>query len=370
MWAASPATARIIVRPASVSTVPFRTWLTSRASDATPAWRARCRTQIGQPVWTVKIPRKTQLFPNLFDKWWEICIEQSLAGLSGVGLTFSFLGVDCLSCDGDNVINEGRSTCNPCLGGQGPVGSANGPERTACAGCNGTSYSQTGVCVECPAPNVVSPDLMRCSPCSPGEQPNADRDMYLRCDSLPGLLVSSDGSSCNSCDGTNVVNDARTTCLSCIAGSGPNHNRTRCIPCVGTTFSQVGVCNNCSGTSSPHSLDEWWTTPQVVWSFHRPEPLLRVLQGTVWSTLIARHACRTLSPLARFCPRSRRRNAFANFSVRQTTSCPVMQLSRWRWAQRESRRLPVVSKPVLLAVRRLCRVHAASDRHHGQHILL
>ena len=109
--------------------------------------------------------------------------------------------------------------------------------------------SQTGVCVECPAPNVVSPDHMRCSPSSPGEQPNADRDMCLRCDSLPGLFVSSDGSSCSSCDGTNVVNDARTTCLACIAGTGPNHNRTRCIPCLGTTFSQVGVCNDCSGDS-------------------------------------------------------------------------------------------------------------------------
>ena len=44
---------------------------------------------------------------------------------------------------------------------------------------NGTTFSQTGVCRECRAPNVVSPDHMRCSPCSPGEQPNADRNDCL-----------------------------------------------------------------------------------------------------------------------------------------------------------------------------------------------
>ena len=47
------------------------------------------------------------------------------------------------------------------------------------------------------------------------------------------------------CQGSSVVNDMRTSCLACMAGFGPNNNRTSCVACEGTTFSQVGICQEC-----------------------------------------------------------------------------------------------------------------------------
>ena len=177
--------------------------------------------------------------------------EDRSACVDCVGLTYSPMGVECLPCEGDNVVNPGRSTCQACLAGQGPVGSDNGPVRTSCSGCNGTTYSTVGVCRDCPAPMVVDSDNMRCYGCATGRAPNAERNDCIACVGLEGLKFSSLGTSCDQCEGNNVVNDARTSCLPCSGGYGPNANRTGCVPCDDQHyhdilgFSQVGVCNDC-----------------------------------------------------------------------------------------------------------------------------
>ena len=116
--------------------------------------------------------------------------------------------------------------CSACIAGSGPV---NG--RTACAGCNGTTYSQIGVCDDCPAPSVVSDDHVRCYGCPAGLAPNAERNACVACASLDGLTYSPLGTSCDDREGDDVVNNRRTSCLSCTAGFGPNDNRTGCEAC-------------------------------------------------------------------------------------------------------------------------------------------
>lgn len=57
-----------------------------------------------------------------------------------------------------------------CPAGEGPLA-----DNTGCEPCTGTTYSTTGVCVECAPPNVVDFDHTSCYPCAPDQVPNADR---------------------------------------------------------------------------------------------------------------------------------------------------------------------------------------------------
>ena len=44
-----------------------------------------------------------------------------------------------------------------------------------CASCLSTSYSPTGACLDCAAPNVVDPSHRTCTACLGGEEPNQNR---------------------------------------------------------------------------------------------------------------------------------------------------------------------------------------------------
>ena len=187
------------------------------------------------------------------------------------GLTYSPLGTSCEQCEGDNVVNDRRTTvkrpthptrcvtgvyflmtvlwraleqrmkvvgfqCSACIAGSGPV---NG--RTACAGCNGTTYSQIGVCDDCPAPSVVSDDHVRCYGCPAGLAPNAERNACVACASLDGLTYSPLGTSCDDCEGDAVVNNRRTSCLavsksvaiSCRCRQAAAHRKSRAFSVYG-----------------------------------------------------------------------------------------------------------------------------------------
>eukprot|EP01045_Picozoa_sp_COSAG04_P002464 COSAG04_NODE_90_length_26856_cov_18.273723_20_plen_2565_part_00 len=117
----------------------------------------------------------------------ESCTDCLVGRYAGAGFG------ECQQCDTGRVTSlDGLSpsgpvgaatSCVSCAPGQGPNAA-----RTGCETCDGNRYSSFGVCLDCPANELVSDDKTRCSPCPRGETPVGGR-----CQCEPGRYNSSFG---------------------------------------------------------------------------------------------------------------------------------------------------------------------------------
>ena len=158
----------------------------------------------------------------------------------------------CAPCEPPSVVNGQRTSCRACPPGAGPS-----EEFTSCMTCDGTWYSQIGVCQQCDPPNVVNPAHTTCSRCTPGQAPNTDR---TECEACVGLSYSPLGGECLECRNSFIVDSEHTSCTPCRAGLGPVCaqssedpsdpssvicSRYTCQNCSGVFYSTTGVCQEC-----------------------------------------------------------------------------------------------------------------------------
>ena len=158
----------------------------------------------------------------------------------------------CAPCEPPSVVNGQRTSCRACPPGAGPS-----EEFTSCMTCNGTWYSQIGVCQQCDPPNVVNPAHTTCSRCTPGQAPNTDR---TECEACVGLSYSPLGGECLECRHPFIVDSEHTSCVQCRAGLGPVCaestedpsdsssvvcSRYDCQECEEQHYSSIGVCQLC-----------------------------------------------------------------------------------------------------------------------------
>ena len=170
----------------------------------------------------------------------------------------------CSICDEDRF--EDRNTrCERCPEGRGPTGFvANVTSATGCAVCNASTYSPSGVCIECAEPNVVNTARTACS--RPFECPAGyecvdatgcgDANSGLtQCSMCLAGSVSGAGQPCVACtDPGKRANDDQTACESCGAGTQPSFDNATCVACAaltGAKFSMFGIeCQECEGETT------------------------------------------------------------------------------------------------------------------------
>eukprot|EP01043_Picozoa_sp_COSAG02_P028780 COSAG02_NODE_1761_length_11029_cov_46.691034_2_plen_1633_part_00 len=180
--------------------------------------------------------------------------------------TYSPSGM-CIECLEPNVVNEARTTCNrpfECPAGSECVDAAGcGDENsglTQCSACLAGSVSASGQrCVACTEPGKrANDDQTACESCGAGRQPSPDNATCAACSDLPGAKFSMFGIECQECEGeTTTVDTDRTSCTSCTAGKEPNAAKTGCVDCNGNRYSTFGVCTECV---QPNVVNEARTT--------------------------------------------------------------------------------------------------------------
>ena len=83
------------------------------------------------------------------------CVECTVA-------TYSPSGDECMTCDAPSVVIvskfQNRIGCGLCASGEGPS-----DDGASCTPCTGTTYSTTGRCQECVAPNTVDDTHQACA---------------------------------------------------------------------------------------------------------------------------------------------------------------------------------------------------------------
>ena len=148
--------------------------------------------------------------------------------------------LSCALCPAGTVSTDGIS-CAACTAGHGPS-----VDQASCVACVGTTYSIVGQCLDCALPNVVDSGHQSCTACAAGKKPSANQDACVSC---VGATYSAFGIECSECEAPRVVsvsaNGARIGCSACLAGEGPTEAVTACEACTGTTYSTIGICQDC-----------------------------------------------------------------------------------------------------------------------------
>ena len=196
--------------------------------------------------------------PNADRSGCDLCITV------GDSFFFSPDGGTCRRCINGTQPNAPRQGCIACVGSYSPDGrecvscqAGSGPSSdfSQCEACTGIMYSNVGVCEVCVPPSEVSTDRQSCAVpynCAAGKFcPMGACMSDLDCESCAPGLVSSGRGGCLSCNETGkVANPEQTACEQCAGGKEPAHNRTMCVACADSTYSTFGIsCQSCGGTN-------------------------------------------------------------------------------------------------------------------------
>ena len=157
----------------------------------------------------------------------------------GFACSYEKYSLSCTVCS-TGTVSTGGIQCLPC-----PASTQPNESRIACESCVGTTYSTTGTCENCDAPNIVDSDHKSCTACPAGTAPNQARTACVDC---VGATYSAFGVACTTCAAPNVVAvstadgsvGARIGCAACAAGNGrvvDNDGAASCAACTGTTYS-------------------------------------------------------------------------------------------------------------------------------------
>ncbi len=99
------------------------------------------------------------------------CISCSDLPFVERGATYSPFGVQCQECAGQEMmVDANRTTCTACGRGEQPTAN-----KTGCEACPTLMYSNAGICMECPSPNIVNADKDQCDDVST----NTVRDLLV-----------------------------------------------------------------------------------------------------------------------------------------------------------------------------------------------
>eukprot|EP01047_Picozoa_sp_COSAG01_P016494 COSAG01_NODE_846_length_13141_cov_4.222205_5_plen_2539_part_01 len=163
---------------------------------------------------------------------------------------YSTFGI-CLDCPAPNVVTSGSTACTPpfsCRPGTFCNNSKGcGDQSTSSNDCiqcaTGTVRTDSKTCTPCQGDGkVANKKQIACESCGAGFEPSSDRAMCVAC---TGNNFSNFGIHCNVCRAPQVVNPRRTSCTSCPAGKGPNSNHTDCNMCPPNYYSTFGLCQMC-----------------------------------------------------------------------------------------------------------------------------